>query len=149
MPFDASDLASGAEPNREPGLEFVMNDPNNPSTGPAGHYSKAVRSGDLIFTAGHLPERAGEGAHERLSFEEQVRSAFDGLFATLAASGAAPADVIKVTCYVVGVERWGEFNRLFAAAFGDHRPARTVLPVPELHYGCLVELEAIARRPSP
>ena len=125
-----------------------MNDPKTHLAKPAGHYSKAVCSGDLIFTAGHLPERAGEGAHEGLSFEAQVRSAFDGLFATLAASGAAPADVVKVTCYVVGVERWAEFNRLFAAAFGEHRPARTVLPVLELHYGCLVELEAIARRPS-
>ena len=123
-----------------------MNDPKDPLASPAGHYSKAVCAGNLIFTAGHLPERAGEGAHEGLSFEEQVRSAFAGLFATLAAYGAGPADVLKVTCYVVGVERWGEFNRLFAAAFGDHRPARTVLPVPELHYGCLVELEAIARR---
>ena len=123
-----------------------MNDLKSPLSSPAGHYSKAVCSGDLIFTAGHLPERASEGAHERLSFDEQVRSAFNGLFATLAASGAGPGDVVKVTCYVVGVERWGEFNRLFAAAFGEHRPARTVLPVPELHYGCRVELEAIARR---
>lgn len=125
-----------------------MNDPKPPLAIPAGHYSKAVCSGDLIFTAGHLPERASEGAHERMSFEEQVNSAFRGLFATLASVGAGPGDVVKVTAYVVGVERWGEFNRLYAAAFGEHRPARTVLPVPELHYGCLLEIEAIARRPA-
>ena len=123
-----------------------VNESTEPRQGAAGHYSKAVCSGDLIFTAGHLPERASEGAHDGLAFEEQVGSAFKGLFATLAAFSAAPRDVVKVTAYVVGVERWGEFNRLFAAAFGDHRPARTVLPVAELHHGCLVEVEAIARR---
>ena len=125
-----------------------MTDPTTCPATPSGHYSKAVCSGELIFTAGHLPERASEGAHRGLTFEAQVASAFSGLFATLAACGAGPEDVVKVTAYVVGVERWAEFNRLYAAAFGEHRPARTVLPVPELHYGCLVEIEAIARRPG-
>jgi len=28
---------------------------------------------------------------------------------------------------------------------GSHRPARAVVPVPELHHGYLVEIEAVAR----
>jgi enamine deaminase RidA (YjgF/YER057c/UK114 family) len=35
-------------------------------------------------------------------------------------------------------------NRLFAEYFGDGRPARTVVPVPNLHFGYLVEIEAVA-----
>jgi enamine deaminase RidA (YjgF/YER057c/UK114 family) len=30
--------------------------------------------------------------------------------------------------------------------FGAHRPARAVVPVPALHHGYLIELEAIAVR---
>ena len=35
-------------------------------------------------------------------------------------------------------------NAIYAAAFGDARPARSVVPIPELHHGYLVEIDAIA-----
>lgn len=35
---------------------------------------------------------------------------------------------------------------LYAEVFGNHRPARAVVPVPALHHGYLIELEAIAVR---
>jgi enamine deaminase RidA (YjgF/YER057c/UK114 family) len=44
------------------------------------------------------------------------------------------------------VEYWPKFNAIYAEAFGASKPARSVVPVPALHYGCLVELEAIAAR---
>jgi enamine deaminase RidA (YjgF/YER057c/UK114 family) len=60
------------------------------------------------------------------------------------AGGGSPASVAKVTAYIVGVENWPVFNTVYAEAMGDARPARAVVPVPELHHGCLVEVEAIA-----
>jgi enamine deaminase RidA (YjgF/YER057c/UK114 family) len=54
--------------------------------------------------------------------------------------------VLKVTVFLAGVEYWSKFNALYAEAFGEARPARSVVPVPALHYGCLIELEAIAAR---
>jgi len=53
-----------------------------------------------------------------------------------------------MTAYIVGVENWPAFNRIYAEVFGDAKPARTVVPVPELHHGYLVEVEAIAVRRS-
>ena len=50
----------------------------------------------------------------------------------------------RVTAYIVGVENWPRFNAVYAARLGDARPARTVVPVPELHYGYLVEIDAVA-----
>ena len=47
---------------------------------------------------------------------------------------------------VVGVENWPAFNAIYAEIFGAARPARSVVPVPSLHHGCLIELEAIAAR---
>ena len=35
---------------------------------------------------------------------------------------------------------------VYAEVFGPHRPARAVVPVPELHHGYLVEIEAVAVR---
>ena len=53
-----------------------------------------------------------------------------------------------VTAYIVGVENWPRFNGVYAAKLGEARPARTVVPVPELHYGYLVEIDAVALLPQ-
>ena len=53
-------------------------------------------------------------------------------------------DMVKVTAYIVGSVNWPTFNRVFAAAFGDHQPARSVVPVPELHNGYLIEVDGVA-----
>lgn len=38
----------------------------------------------------------------------------------------------------------GKINAVYADHFGDHRPARTIVPTRDLHYGYHVELDAIA-----
>lgn len=51
-----------------------------------------------------------------------------------------------LTAYIVGVVNWPAFNKVYAELMGDARPARTVVPVPELHHGYLVEVDAIGVR---
>jgi enamine deaminase RidA (YjgF/YER057c/UK114 family) len=53
-----------------------------------------------------------------------------------------------VTAYLVGVENWPRFNAIYAEVMGAARPARSVVPVPELHHGYLVEIDAIAAAPE-
>ena len=62
----------------------------------------------------------------------------------MAAAGSTPAQIARVTAYIVGVANWARFNSIYAAKLGDARPARTVVPVPELHHGVLIEIDAIA-----
>ena len=50
-----------------------------------------------------------------------------------------------MTVYVAGVQHWPAFDQVYAELLGSHRPARAVVPVPELHHGYLVEIEALAR----
>jgi reactive intermediate/imine deaminase len=115
---------------------------------PGGHYSHAARAGDLIFTAGQLGIRAdGSHTHE-LGFEDQTRQALANMLGALKAAGAKPTDILKVTAYIVGVDNWPRFNAIYSEVMGAARPARTVVPVPELHYGYLVEVDAVAVRRS-
>jgi enamine deaminase RidA (YjgF/YER057c/UK114 family) len=51
---------------------------------------------------------------------------------------------VRVTVYIVGVENWPRFNTVYASMLPDARPARTVIPVPELRHGLLVEIDAVA-----
>ena len=111
---------------------------------PGGHYSHAVRFGDLVFVSGQLGMRP-DGSHTaHLPFDDQVRQALDNMLTTLRCAGAAADDVLKVTAYIVDVERWPRFNVLYAEVMGNARPARTVVPIAQLHYGYLVEVDAIA-----
>jgi reactive intermediate/imine deaminase len=111
---------------------------------PGGHYSHAVRFGDLVFVSGQLGIRP-DGSHTaHLPFEDQVHQALENLLSALRSTGATPADVLKITAYIVDVGRWPRFNALYAEVMGNARPARTVVPVPELHYGYLIEVDAVA-----
>jgi 2-iminobutanoate/2-iminopropanoate deaminase len=113
---------------------------------PAGHYSQACAYGDLVFVSGQLPVSVEGKVRADLSFEEQVRLALGNLLAIVEAAGSGPDRVLKVTAFIVGVDNWPAFNRVYAELFGEARPARSVVPVGSLHHGCLVEVEAIAAR---
>ena len=116
---------------------------------PAGHYSPAVAHGGLIYVSGQLGVRPDGGHTTGLAFEDQARQALANLLAVLAAAGASPRHLVKVTAYIVGVEHWPAFNAIYAQVMGEARPARSVVPVPKLHHGYLVEIDAIAAAPEP
>ena len=115
---------------------------------PAGHYSQATAWRDLVFVSGQLAPRSDGTPTADQPFEVQARQALANLLAVLAEAGCGPAQVLRVTAYIAGVENWPVFDRIYAEVLGDAKPARTVVPVPELHHGYLVEIDAVAARSS-
>lgn len=113
---------------------------------PAGHYAQATAWRDLVFVSGQLGARSNGEHTAGESFEVQARQALGNMLAVLAAAECGPEHVLRVTAYIVGVENWPAFNRVYAELMGEARPARTVLPVPELHHSYLIEVEAVAAR---
>lgn len=112
---------------------------------PAGHYAQAVIHNGTLYISGQLPVSQNGNHNVDASFLEQARIALSNMLAILKAAGCAPEDLVKVTVYVVGVKHWPAFDALYAEMLGKHRPARAVVPVPELHHGYLIEIEGIAR----
>jgi 2-iminobutanoate/2-iminopropanoate deaminase len=111
---------------------------------PAGHYSQAVVFGDTVYVSGQLAVNLATGEKGVGSIEEQTRLTLRNIEQILLSAGSDLNHVIKTTAYVSNVELWAGVNQAYAEVFGDHRPARAVVPSRELHYGCLVEIEAIA-----
>lgn len=111
-----------------------------------GHYSQGVRHGDLIHVSGQLPIAPDGTHHADADFERQARLAIGNMIAVVEAAGGSAATVLKVTVYLVGVANWPRFNAIYAEMMGDAKPARSVVPVPDLHYGYLVEVDAVAVR---
>jgi enamine deaminase RidA (YjgF/YER057c/UK114 family) len=101
----------------------------------------------LVFIAGQEPE----DEHGKLigpgDLGVQARQVFGNVGRALAAAGARPEQVAKITIFVVGYRRDYlpaiEDGRV--ALFGDHKPADTLVGVEALsHPGYLIEVEAIA-----
>jgi reactive intermediate/imine deaminase len=113
---------------------------------PAGHYSQAIVSGAHIFVSGQLPIRPDGGPLDDDGFEAQARQAIQNMLEVVRAAGSSPQQLVKVTAYIVGIANWPRFNAVYASMLPDACPSRSVVPVPELHYGYLVEIDAIAVR---
>lgn len=111
---------------------------------PGGHYSHVVVAGDTVWISGQLPITQSGRKLSDAPFTEQVKQTLHNLQAALDSAGCSREDLAQVRVYVAEIALWPEFNALYAEWMGRHRPARAVVPVPELHYGLLIEIEATA-----
>jgi reactive intermediate/imine deaminase len=109
-----------------------------------GHYSQAIVHAGIVYVAGQLPIVPGEPDRHLGSFEEQASRVIDNVAAILAEAGSGLDLVLKATVYITDVAQWPAFNAIYAEKLAGHKPARTVVPVASLHYGYLVEMDAIA-----
>ncbi|MBB1626548.1 RidA family protein [Achromobacter sp. UMC71] len=117
---------------------------------PAGHYSQAVRANGFVFVSGQLgllPALPGERPQLAQGVAAQTEAALRSMAAILEAAGSSMSSVVNVTVYIPDVGMWNEVNSVYERSFGDHRPARAIVPTRELHYGALVEISAIAVAP--
>ena len=113
---------------------------------PGGHYSHAVVAGGFVHVAGQLPIAADGRKLSDAPFEAQATQVLANLQTALVAAGSDKQRLLQVRVYVTDIAHWPAFNQLYAAWIGTHRPARAVVPVPQLHFGLLIEVEGVALR---
>jgi 2-iminobutanoate/2-iminopropanoate deaminase len=111
---------------------------------PAGHYSQAVVYNNMVFISGQIPVVPGSGEKLNGPINEQTLQVLKNIKAIAEAAGSDISKVLKVTVYISDIELWGEVNKVYSAFFGPHKPARAVIPVKDLHYGCKIEMDAVA-----
>jgi 2-iminobutanoate/2-iminopropanoate deaminase len=118
----------------------------NPGTmaAPGGHYSHAVTANGFVFVSGQLPVRQDGTKLVDAPFEQQAQQALDNVAAALTAAGGSIERLVQVRVYITNIELWPAFNAIYAKWIGASRPARAVVPVPELHYGFKIEIEAVS-----
>lgn len=109
-----------------------------------GHYSHYALTSGLMFISGLLPVTPAGEMRSTASFAEQTSQVLANLEACLQQEGLNKHHLVMVRVYLVDVGLWAEFNRLYAQWLGEWKPARAIVPVPELHYGVLLEVEATA-----
>jgi len=101
----------------------------------------------MVFIAGQEPEDVHGNLVGPGDLAAQARQVYANLGRALAASGARPEQVTKITIYVVRhrPEHLPVIERARKHLFGDHKPADTVVGVETLAGpGYLIEVDAIA-----
>ena len=113
---------------------------------PSGHYAQAIVAGGMLYISGQLPVSADGHRATSMDFDAQARRALSNVLTILDDAGSRPELLVRIAAYIVGIGNWTVFNEVCAELLPNIRPARTVVPVPELHHGFLVEIDAIALR---
>jgi enamine deaminase RidA (YjgF/YER057c/UK114 family) len=101
----------------------------------------------LVFVSGQEPEDRQGNLVGHGDLGTQARQVFANLGRALAASGARPEQVVKITIYVVNHKR--EYLPIIEEAritlFGEHKPADTLIGIATLsNPDYLIEVDAIA-----
>jgi len=101
----------------------------------------------LVFVSGQQPEDLHGKLVGHGDFAAQARLAFANLGRALAAAGARPEQVCKITIYIVDYRRDEHvpiIEKAQIALFGDHKPANVVVGIAMMSPGYLIEVDAIA-----
>lgn len=109
-----------------------------------GHYVPGMIHNDTLYISGQLSLDLETGEVVEGGIAAETKKALANMELVLNEAGLTKEDVVMVRLYTSDVENWSIINDEYSKYFGEHKPARAVVPTRELHYGCLVEIEAVA-----
>jgi enamine deaminase RidA (YjgF/YER057c/UK114 family) len=168
--IDAIAVVPGENPARPE--RQVMSEVYDPRLPSASHYSQAVTSGELLFTAGHIPIKTAEpGKPVVQGFDDvpeegrflatgrshpdsrdgpiaaQAWFVYSELRKLLAANGMTLDDVVLSTVYLADLRDYPVFHRIHLHFFPNATTALSVSGFDEVgHRGCRIEIELTASR---
>ncbi len=113
-----------------------------------GPYSQAVVANGLVYTAGQIALDPATGQVVEGGIREQTTRVMANLRAVLESAGTSLGRVVKSTVFLLDMADFSEMNEVYAAAFGEHKPARSTVAVSGLPRGVRVEIEVVAEAPA-
>lgn len=119
----------------------VIATPHAPAA--VGPYSQAIRTGNLVFTAGQIGLDPATGKLAE-GLENQAEQVMKNLRAVLAAAGTSLDQAIKTTIFLADMADFAQVNAIYGRAFTVTPPARSTIQAAGLPLGALVEIEVIA-----
>jgi 2-iminobutanoate/2-iminopropanoate deaminase len=126
-------------------MKFLATDDAPKAIGP---YSQSVIEGGFLFASGQIPLDPGTGELVAGGIQAATSRVLDNIEAVLKSAGLGFSDVVKTTVFLIKGEDFPEMNSIYAARFGDHRPARSTVIVAALPKGAMVEIDLIAKTRS-
>lgn len=112
-------------------------------------YSRAVRSGGLIFLTGTAPIEPDGSTFAPGDAHAQTIRCFEIIERALRELGADRSAIVRSRMYVTDIARADEFGRAHREFFGDQHPCLTMVEIQRLiDPAMLIEIECDALNPS-
>jgi 2-iminobutanoate/2-iminopropanoate deaminase len=118
---------------------------------PVAPFSHAVESDGFVFVTGQMPDTPATPGVLPEGIAAQTRHVMANLANVLAGVGLGLEHVAMARVYLTRFRQdYAEMNAVYRTFFAEGRlPARTCVGVTGLAYDALIEIDLIARRPSP
>lgn len=109
-----------------------------------GPYSQAVRTGNMVYTAGQIGLDPATMEIVSGGVEAETRQALNNLKQVLEAANSGLNYVVKTTVFLRDMADFPKMNAVYAEFFPKDPPARSTVAVASLPKGVAVEIETIA-----
>ena len=112
-----------------------------------GPYSQAIRTGNLIYTAGQIALDPATGQLVHGGIKEQTTRVLENLKVILEAGGSSLSKAVKATVFLKDFNDFAAMNAIYGqymAPAGVAPPARTTIEASRLPKDALVEIELVA-----
>lgn len=124
---------------------------------PRGRFPHFRRAGDFLFISGTSSRRpdnsfvgveVDEFGTTALDIAAQTRAVIENIRAILQQAGSDLDDVVEISTFLVNMNDFGGYNRVYGEYFDELGPARTTVAVHQLpHPHLLIEIKAVAYKP--
>lgn len=124
---------------------------------PRGTFPHVKRAGDFIYVSGTSSRRADnsfagvevdELGSTNLCIAAQTRAVIENIADLLASLGATLDDLVEISTFLVNMNDFREYNKVYSEFFDFDGPTRTTVAVHQLpHPHLLIECKAVAYKP--
>jgi 2-aminomuconate deaminase len=112
-------------------------------------FPDAQRAGDIVFVSGTTARRADGTIAGVADIAAQTRAVLDDVRVSLESAGASLADLVDLTAFLVSMNDFAQYDRVYGEYFGESGPVRTTVAVHQLpHPELLIEIKATAYVPQ-
>ena len=108
-----------------------------------GHYSQVIEHQGLLYLSGQLPIDPVK-KNTPNTIEEQTAMVLSKIELLVNEAGSSKQNILQTRVYISDIKLWDKVNEVYSNFFGNHKPVRSIVPTRELHFACLIEIEAIA-----
>ncbi len=121
---------------------------------PRGKFPHVKRVGDFIYVSGtssRRPDNSFDGVEvdefgtTNLDIKAQTKAVLENISDILKEEGASLNDIVDVTSFLVNMNDFGGYNKVYAQYFDYDGPTRTTVAVHQLpHPHLLIEIKVVA-----
>jgi 2-iminobutanoate/2-iminopropanoate deaminase len=115
---------------------------------PKGAYSQVVRAGDFLFVSGQGPIDPETQQFVISDIQAETKLTLENVERVLAGCGASRRNIVKCGVFLAKASDFAAMNEVYAAFFGETRPARTTVQAALVEEGMKVEIDCIAYLPQ-